>query len=148
MCKKISTLLLILGSVLSGCRATPSGSGLEKGQPEILLGIFQGVLPCADCPGIETRLTLTQEGKFIDIGHFTLAETYLERSVKPRVTQGECTVIKGTAQDENAVVYELRPNHSKPILYFLKQGETKVKQLDREGNEIASKINLTLRKIK
>ena len=148
MNKKTSILLAVLGASLLGCRTEPLGGGGEGAPREIRLGVFEGTLPSADCPGIDTRLTLTQEGKYIDIGHFTLEETYRGRDAKPRVTRGEWTVIKGTAQDENAVVYELRPGHSKPALYFLKRGETKVERLDREGNETASKAGFTLRKVR
>lgn len=143
-------IFIILGLALSGCGTTPisKADGPRPGKKEILLGIFEGKLPCADCPGIQTRLTLTQEGKFIDIGHFTLKETYLERSVKPLETKGEWTVIKGTLQDDNAVVYELTPDNSKQLRYFLKTDDTGVKQLDKDGNEIDSKLDFTLKKVK
>src|SRR5690554_2309866 len=36
-------------------------------------GAYQGTLPCADCPGIETTLTLGDDGSYI------LRTTYLER---------------------------------------------------------------------
>ena len=28
------------------------------------VGIYEGVLPCADCPGIKTRLTLNYDGSY------------------------------------------------------------------------------------
>jgi hypothetical protein len=62
-------------------------------------------------------------------------------------TKGEWTVIKGTAQDDNAVVYELRPENSKRVLYYLKVGDSKVKALDKDGNEIDSKLNFSLKKV-
>lgn len=140
---------LLLGTTLCGCAALPAQKEESAGEKtEILLGIFQGKLPCADCPGINTVLTLTQEGKYIDIGHFTLKETYLERSVKPLETRGEWTVIKGTAQNDDAVVYELSPEGSKQPRYFLKVDGTEVKMLNRNGNEIDSRENFTLHKIK
>ena len=41
--------------------------------PKKHVGEFSGKLPCADCPGIETKLTLNEDGSFL------LDETYLEK---------------------------------------------------------------------
>ena len=41
--------------------------------PKKHVGEFSGKLPCADCPGIETKLTLNDDGSFL------LDETYLEK---------------------------------------------------------------------
>ncbi|HTC21755.1 MAG TPA: copper resistance protein NlpE [bacterium] len=142
--RQIMTALLAVAVGIAGCASTPANQGYPK---EILLGVFEGRLPCADCPGIDTRLTLTQEGKYVDIGHFTLKQTYLDRSVQPLESRGEWTVIKGTAQDDNAVVYELRPGPSKRILYFLKMGDRKVKLLDKDGNEIDPQLDFSLSRV-
>jgi heat shock protein HslJ len=45
-------------------------------------GVYEGVTPCADCPGIEMRLTLHPDGRF------ELRTRYLERDVAPRIAQG------------------------------------------------------------
>ena len=41
--------------------------------PKKHVGEFSGKLPCADCPGIETKMTLNEDGSFL------LDETYLEK---------------------------------------------------------------------
>ena len=41
--------------------------------PKKYVGEFYGKVPCADCPGIETKLTLNEDGSFL------LDETYLEK---------------------------------------------------------------------
>ena len=41
--------------------------------PKKHVGEFSGKLPCADCPGIEMKLTLNEDGSFL------LDETYLEK---------------------------------------------------------------------
>src|SRR5271169_1506388 len=33
-------------------------------------GVYEGVLPCADCPGIKTRLTLNRDGTFARVTQF------------------------------------------------------------------------------
>lgn len=45
-------------------------------------GIFAGVLPCADCPGIDTTLQLDADGSYV------LTETYQESGVAPRTSEG------------------------------------------------------------
>ncbi len=45
-------------------------------------GAYEGVLPCADCPGIQTRLTLSRDESY------ELASLYLDREKTPRVVRG------------------------------------------------------------
>lgn len=48
-------------------------------------GVYEGVLPCADCPGIKTRLILARDGRY------ELATQYLERQAAPSVVHGSFT---------------------------------------------------------
>jgi len=48
-------------------------------------GVYEGVLPCADCPGIKTRLVLRDDGRF------ELQTQYLEREPEPRSFSGRFT---------------------------------------------------------
>ena len=45
-------------------------------------GAYEGVLPCADCPGIKTRLILNSDGRF------ELSTQYLDRQVAPQTASG------------------------------------------------------------
>ena len=45
-------------------------------------GVYEGVLPCADCPGIQTRLTLGSDGTF------ERQTRYLDRETTPRSERG------------------------------------------------------------
>jgi uncharacterized lipoprotein NlpE involved in copper resistance len=45
-------------------------------------GTYEGVLPCADCPGIRTRLELQADGRF------ELSTQYLDRQPAPQTTRG------------------------------------------------------------
>ena len=82
-------------AILAGCAGTGSGSGSAtppaKGLPvdshtsqQSLdwAGAYEGVLPCADCPGIRTRLTLTPGGGY------ELSTQYLDRQAAPQVSSG------------------------------------------------------------
>ncbi|MCC6610540.1 MAG: copper resistance protein NlpE N-terminal domain-containing protein [Burkholderiales bacterium] len=46
-------------------------------------GVYEGVLPCADCPGIRTRLTLLNDGRY------ALSTQYLDRQDAPRTVSGQ-----------------------------------------------------------
>lgn len=48
-------------------------------------GAYEGVLPCADCPGIKTRLTLRRDGGY------ELSTQYLDRQPAPQVVRGQFT---------------------------------------------------------
>ena len=45
-------------------------------------GTYEGVLPCADCPGIRTRLTLNRDESY------ELSTLTLDRDTAPRVVRG------------------------------------------------------------
>ena len=45
-------------------------------------GTYEGVVPCADCPGIRMRLTLQRDGRFI------LSTQYQGRQATPQTVQG------------------------------------------------------------
>jgi uncharacterized lipoprotein NlpE involved in copper resistance len=77
----VPSILLALG--LSACgtpgSAIESAANLPPAIPaasshgsEEIAGVYRGVLPCADCSGIETTLALSQNGKF------TLRSRYLK----------------------------------------------------------------------
>ncbi|MDO5506164.1 MAG: copper resistance protein NlpE [Pseudoxanthomonas suwonensis] len=67
------------GSVATG-DASPlqdTPSPVQEAAPpgrETMTGQFSGTLPCASCPGIDTRLTLSADGSFL------LEETYQEQA--------------------------------------------------------------------
>lgn len=72
-------LLLILLIVLISLTAVIS-FGCSKSE---LSGTYEGTLPCADCPGLQTLITFNSDGTFY------MEETYLESDVEPRITNGK-----------------------------------------------------------
>ena len=109
----------------------------------LVLGPFVGTIPCADCPGIETELTLTRKDAHAAEGSYQLRSTYLERG-PPIESSGAWTSLRGTPQDENATVYALDPDRPGHEQYFLKLGDDRVRMLDGERNPIPSDLNFTL----
>ena len=108
--------------------------------------IFEGVLPCADCPGIKTTLTFSSEGQYIDVGEYMLEQVYLDRNATPLVTKGQWTVIRGTATNADATVYMLNFDKPNEETYFLQVDDTHVRQLNNELQEFPSGMNFTLTK--
>ncbi|MBG0515936.1 copper resistance protein NlpE N-terminal domain-containing protein [Elizabethkingia meningoseptica] len=83
-------------------------------------GTYEGTVPCADCPGIKTTITLN------DNGSFAIAEEYLERKTKSED--------KGKFEwDKSGSRITLNGKDTKRQ-YFV--GENQLFQLDTEGKEI------------
>ncbi len=96
MFKSITALCgttFVAAALLGGCMpraetATPPAAVVDGHNSRNALdwaGTYEGVLPCADCPGIQTRLELHRDGRF------ELQTQYLERDVKPRSASGRFT---------------------------------------------------------
>ena len=90
-------ILCALAAVLSACTpqkeegvptkpviAKPADSHTSQNSLD-WAGVYEGVLPCADCPGIKTRLTLNHDGTY------ELLAQYLERQDAPRTVRGRFT---------------------------------------------------------
>jgi len=82
-------------ALFAGCAGTKDAGGLSPSQdgkpaPDMhssqaaldWAGTYEGVLPCADCPGIRTRLTLKPDGRY------ELSTQYLDRQPAPSVETG------------------------------------------------------------
>ena len=117
----------------------------------VLLGVYKGTLPCADCSGLETVLRLYAKGKFdTTYAFFIRTQTYRGTAHGDVVLtdRGDWAVLRGDATDENATVYQLNPDdyqHSNSLL-LQNNGNTLV-QLDRDQKPIDSKVNLSLRRV-
>ncbi len=81
-------------------------------------GSYEGVLPCADCPGIKTRLVLHADGRF------SLERQYLERQVAPQTANGR--FLWNTAGD--TIVLDAAGSGQQ-----FRVGEGRLLQLDRDG---------------
>ncbi|ASK32167.1 hypothetical protein CEY12_19645 [Chryseobacterium sp. T16E-39] len=83
-------------------------------------GTYEAVLPCADCPGIKTSLTLNKDNTFM------ITEEYIDRK--------SINEDKGTFQwDKAGSIITLK---GKLANYKYKVGENHLNQLDLEGKEI------------
>ncbi len=112
----------------------------------VLLGTFVGNLPCADCSGIEESLTLYQDDAAATAGTYVLKDTYLGKSVAPRVAKGAWRLVRGSAKDPDARVFRLEPAGAGQPQYYLAAGIDALKPLDPERNEITAPVDMTLRR--
>src|SRR5690606_1660937 len=95
-------------------------------------GTYEATLPCADCPGIQTVVTLANEGTL------TYKANYLERN--------SSTVDSGTfVWESNGSIVHLT---GKEVDIKFQVGENQLFHLDQEGNRIEGELaeNYILRK--
>jgi heat shock protein HslJ len=96
-------------------------------------GEYKGVIPCADCEGIATSLTLNMDNSY------QLSTTYLGKNAMPFEQQGHFE------WDAKGSVIRLLEQKNGPALY--KVGENQLIQLDMEGQlitgHLADKYKLT-----
>ncbi|HHP0491420.1 MULTISPECIES: copper resistance protein NlpE [Vibrio] len=95
-------------------------------------GIYKGKLPCADCAGIDTTLTINEDGTY------TLVELYEGKEGNPIKSEGKFTW--NESGNTITLVDESGPNQ-----YFV--GENMLMKLDMNGEkatgELASFYNLS-----
>jgi uncharacterized lipoprotein NlpE involved in copper resistance len=117
----------------------------------ILLGVYKGTLPCADCSGLDTVLRLYVKGKYdTTYAFYVRTQTYRGAPHGDVVLsdRGDWAVSRGDAIDPDATVYQLKPDNQQDSESLLvKDGGSALVQLDREQKPIDSKMNLTLRRV-
>lgn len=95
---------------------------------------YQGILPCADCGGIETSLFLNEDGTFV------LQEKYLQGK------EGDSTFAEYGNWARTADKLVLTDNHGEKR-YFRPQDKN-LEMLDRSGLPIKSTFNYQLKPVK
>lgn len=94
------------------------------------VGLFAGVLPCADCQGIRTELLLA--GDWDGFNRYHLTETYLGTHQGDRTVarEGAWVSLRGVPDDETAIVYQLDPDVAGARRHFLVVDERTLSLLD------------------
>jgi hypothetical protein len=113
-----------------------------------LIGAYRGVLPCADCPGIDTTVRLYAAADGTEgHGRYLIRSTYQER--KSSYTEaGTWSLEKGTPDDPSASVYVLKPKTGSGTTNFLRVGDNEIKQLDNDRKPFAGTVNFSLKRVK
>ena len=111
---------------------------------DTLRDVYRGTLPCADCSGLETELTLIHE-RYDGMGTFILKENYIEKD--SFVTRGTWSHHRGMHGNRNATVVELfNDTPDSDSRYFLQLKNGDLLMLDRELKKIDGPWNYTLKK--
>jgi len=103
---------------------------------------YTGTLPCADCSGLVTTLTLIKQHR--NSGSYVLHELYEGKMTTPLVTEGKWKITRGSADNPKAHVLLLLPSDNEEVAYYLIDGETKLTMLNQEKGKIDSPFNETL----
>lgn len=98
-------------------------------------GTYQGILPCADCPGIKTTLTLNLDKTY------SLEESYLERQVKPIISKG---IFKFDKTNSSLIVLDGAADNR---IYFIGEGFAEARALDGSAIDGPLKAHYHLKKI-
>ncbi|MEJ8755836.1 copper resistance protein NlpE N-terminal domain-containing protein [Pontibacter sp. H259] len=83
-------------AIISGCTTSELSTepvDVEAGEsrlPGSVIGIWRGVIPCADCPGINYNLSLNKDNTFEE------TMTYQERDIEPFTRTGTWNITDGT----------------------------------------------------
>jgi hypothetical protein len=124
----------------------PKQDSATAKSPMQLIAQYRGVLPCADCPGIDTTLSLLANSpNDLDHTRYVLNSNYQERNNTSTET-GTWTIVHGTPDNPDATVYQLKPKNGGRPTNFLRVSDNEILQLDSERRHIDSKLNFSLKK--
>jgi copper homeostasis protein (lipoprotein) len=119
---------------------SPSQSSIDNS----LTKAYSGILPCADCEGIQTTLFLTQKDANSSEGTFSKSEMYIGTSTKPSVTKGNWTAERGDSVNPDAIVIVLNPSDPDKVERYLQVDAKHLEKLDKNGNRNPGGVNYTL----
>jgi inhibitor of cysteine peptidase len=119
-----------------------------NGQPAAVLSAktYSGWLPCADCEGIRTRLSLMRfvQGRTMS---YSMSETWVGRPAAGTWRSSRTsTIAYGDAADKNATVYQLHTPEasSSTTSSFLRVSESELRTLDANLKELPATVPHTL----
>lgn len=84
-------------------------------------GSYSGSLPCGDCKGILTKITISKDKAY------TLSSVYMGKETKPTIYKGTYTL-----DDKNIITLDAEGDHLK---FLVMEQDSMLKKLDKFGNE-------------
>jgi copper homeostasis protein (lipoprotein) len=111
--------------------------------------VYEGLLPCADCAGVETELKIYQGDGTIESHKFELTTVYKgKQPYKKFVDQGNYNLERGLGDDPDGTIYVL--NDTKPeaeqVFYgYSASDPDKIYLLNNKREKIDSKIDYSLK---
>ena len=98
-------------------------------------GTYAGMLPCADCPGIDSTIAFTPEGAY------TLSETYQDADKSSFLSKGTWSV-RG---DGKAVLLDPEDKDEYDRSFSI-VSPTELRALDRQGKPIESTLDYSIKR--
>ncbi|WP_251977419.1 copper resistance protein NlpE N-terminal domain-containing protein [Salinicola avicenniae] len=129
------SLALVL---LAGCSSTPPSS-YEK-----VAGEYKGVLPCADCSGINIDLEMVNMDD--TGGAYVLRSVYQGRSDEVMVTRGNFLIREDAGPQQLPIVYDLKGAGGNTIYYLRPMDNGNLEVLDTGMQSIQSGVDVTLKR--
>lgn len=145
--KRIYFLILLSAFLVNCSNRKPGGSTTETSAKTRTDSTesYEGIIPCADCPGIKTTLSLNYSSK-----NYTLSETYLERNNgKAFITKGSFDIKPRYENNPDADLLILNDDKSGRESYFARFSKDTafVMMLDADKKPIQSGLNYKLLKV-
>lgn len=133
-------------SSLFSKNSSPTPTPVSQTSPadNSLTKAYSGILPCADCGGIQTALFLTPKDANSSEGTFSKSEMYIGSSVNPNVIKGDWTTERGDASNSDATIIVLSPSDPEKVERYLQVDAKHLEKLDKNGNRNPSGVNYTL----
>lgn len=127
-----NNFIFFLLVLLSAC-ASKNQKEISVANPlkEKAISTWEGVIPCADCPGIVYTLTLKKDSNYIG------KMVYEEKSVEPIIDSGNWII-----NDTGKIILSSAEKGSSPQYLLFK--EKFVEMLDGDGNKIETNLNYRL----
>jgi uncharacterized lipoprotein NlpE involved in copper resistance len=152
--KRIATVAIFAAaSIVSSGIASESAGTQDATQQKApasphgkLIATYRGVLPCADCPGIDTTVKLFAPGAQDTHGLYMIHRAYEERKSSYNET-GTWTLEKGAPDKASASVYVLKPETGSGVTNFLRVGDNEIKQLDNDRKPFGGTVNFSLKRV-
>jgi hypothetical protein len=142
-----ATPLVAVALLLSGCHSASPIPAADRALP-VLVGVFTGTVPCADCSGIRTDITLVASNPARSSeGTFSLVEHYLGTRTGDRAFRrhGRWSIVKGTKSSPDAIVYQLTADDGGRTVRLRRVNADTVRLLGEDGTDPAADAGYTLR---
>ncbi len=126
---------------LAGCQTAPE----PQPDPKASKTVYQGVLPCAACSGIQTTLTLYRD-QADQPSRFELRQTYLDgaKAGGSDVDRGNWIAERQSVDGKSYPLFILNPTDPAEQFRFLQKATNAVEMLNADSQRYESDYNYTL----
>ncbi|MBC9911065.1 copper resistance protein NlpE [Chitinophaga varians] len=144
-------LLLLPAMALFACQHSRSGQQAGHADSTAVAPAwitYTGTLPCADCSGILTTLSLEENGPDGELV-FKLKETYQGVAGKDQTfnSEGNYKVLHGDAEDKDAEIVQLNPDKDQNLQRFYRRAGDVLRPLDKDRQAIPASMTYSLKRV-